>query len=137
VQSGSNATTTKTYSGNDVLTVLSPAPANEHNKQMQKEYDGLGRLKSVCGIMVSGGYTSCSQATGSYSGVFTTYAYSAATGSTTTTATRGSQTRTTALDALGRATQKTTPEAGTWKSYYDSSTTPACPSGYTRAHRDC
>jgi len=130
---GGGGVVTKTYTQNDVLTVLSPAPANENNKKTQKEYDGLGRLKSSCRIMVSGGYSSCSQATGSYSGVFTTYSYRAATGSTTTTATRGSQTRTATLDALGRATQKTTPETGTWKSYYDSSTTPACPSGYTGA----
>jgi hypothetical protein len=111
--------TTNTYLQNDVLSVLSPAPSGENTKRRQKEYDGLGRLKSSCGIMSTGGYSSCSQSTGSYSGVFTAYSYSAATGSTTVTATRGVQTRSKTFDGLGRVTSSTTPEGGTNTYVYD------------------
>ena len=34
---------------------------------------------------------------------------------------------------LGRKTQTITPDAGTWNYYYDSVSTPGCPSGYTGA----
>jgi hypothetical protein len=46
----SNETVTHTYTQNDDLMVLSPAPTNENNKQVQKEYDGLGRLTKSCAI---------------------------------------------------------------------------------------
>ena len=38
---------TKTYPANDVLTTLTPAPTGENPKAVQKEFDGLGRLKSA------------------------------------------------------------------------------------------
>lgn len=120
VTDGGGGTITKSYPNNDVLSVLSPAPANENTKSVQREYDGLGRIKSVCGVMVNGGYTACAQNSGSYSGRLATYTYTYAAGSTTTKLTIGSQNRTKTFDALGRLTSVTTPEAGTTNLYYDS-----------------
>jgi len=119
-----------TYSQNDVLSVLGPAPTGEHTKQTQTQYDGLGRVTSVCGIENSGG-TACGQATGSSSGVVTTTAYASAAGSQTVTSTRASQSRSSVVDGLGRTTQGVTPEGGTWNYYYDSYS--SCPTGYTGA----
>jgi RHS repeat-associated protein len=120
-----------TYSQNDVLSVLGPAPTGEHTKQTQTQYDGMGRVTSVCGIESSGG-TTCGQVTGSLSGVVTTTAYASASGSQTVSSTRGSQSRSKTVDWLGRVTSVTTPEGGTWQYHYDSSYG-SCPSGYTGA----
>jgi RHS repeat-associated protein len=111
-------TVTTTYSQNDVVSTLSPAPSGEHAKVTQKQYDGLGRLQRICAIESSGG-TACGQNTGTSSGVVTGYSYTAATGRSTTTATRGSQTRGKTLDALGRVTSISNPESGTTNLYYD------------------
>jgi len=126
----SNETLTNTYTQNDVLSVLSPAPTNENNKQVQWQYDGIGRPMSSCGVMATGGYSPCSQNSGSYSGVFTTYAYTQSAGTTTVTAGRGSQSRSWTYDALGRLIQAAIPEAPNhaWNYYYDAYST--CPSGY-------
>jgi RHS repeat-associated protein len=130
---GGGGVDTFTYAQNDVLSVLGPAPSfdGENTKGSQNEFDGLGRIKSKCDILSSGG-TNCGQASGSYSGVLTSYLYSSASGSQTTTATRGSQVRTKVFDALGRVTAVTIPEGGTTHYYYDSSYG-SCPSGYTGA----
>ncbi len=130
---GGGGVVTKTYAQNDVLTVLTPAPANENNKQVQREYDGLGRIKSTCKISPTvSGSVSCGQATNTAAkGILTTVTYSAATGSTTTTATRGVQSRGKTVDALGRVTASTSPETGTVNSFYDFYS--ACPVGYQGA----
>ena len=126
----SNETLTNTYTQNDVLSALTPAPSGENPKQVQKQYDGLGRSTASCKIESSGG-TSCGQKTGSASGVVTTTMYSSATGSQAVSTTRGSQTRSKTVDGLGRVTQKMTPEGGTWNYYYDSYS--SCPTGYQGA----
>jgi len=126
--SGSTGYIAYTYAGGtsgvtreDVLQVLGPAPSGENVKQVQSEYDGLGRLTSSCALSTSvSGYTSCGQVTGSYSGVLTTTSYASATGSQTVSFTRGSQTRSQTLDGLGRVTSSTTPEGGTITNVYDS-----------------
>ncbi len=118
VTDGGGGIITKTYTQNDVLTVLSPAPSGESNKQFQREYDGLERLTKTCAIG-NGSTTACGQNTGTAKGVTTSYAYTYAAGSSTTTSTRGSQTRTTTVDAMGRVKQKITPEGGAWLSTYD------------------
>jgi RHS repeat-associated protein len=122
-----NETQTNTFTKNDALSVLSPAPANENNKQVQKQYDGLGRLQYSCAIG-NGSATPCGQNTGSANGVTTSFSYTYASGSSTTTQTRGSQSRSKTYDAIGRVIQSVTPEGGTWYDYYDSYS--ACPNGY-------
>lgn len=96
---GGNGTITRSYPKNDTLAVLGPAPAGEHSKSRQYEYDGLGRLKSVCEVLTSGG-TSCGQNIAA-SGYKTSYAYSVpATGGSQVLVTQGSQVRTYVRDGL-------------------------------------
>lgn len=110
------------YTKNDVSSTLSPAPSGgEHTKTVQKEYDGLGRVKSTCSVQTSGG-TACGQVDGN-SGILTTYQYTYGPGSTTVTATRGAQVHTTKYDGLNRVTSVTTPESGTTTYIYDTATT--------------
>jgi hypothetical protein len=128
-----NETLIHTYSQNDDLAVLSPAPPGENNKQVQKEYDGLGRITKSCAIG-NGSTTACGQNTGSANGVTTSYSYTYAAGSSTGSATRGSQTRSTTSDAMGRVTQVATPEGGTTTYTYDANS--GCPgsiNGYLTA----
>ncbi len=113
---------------NDDLAVLTPAPTGENTKQVQTEYDGLGRVSKVCHIgstTSTGSGTACSQKTGSANGATDAYSYTSASGTSTVSVTRGSQTRSKTFDALGRVIQKVTPEGGTWNYYYDSHST--CP----------
>jgi RHS repeat-associated protein len=131
----SNETLTHTYAQNDDLAVLGPAPSfdGENAKQVQKEYDGLGRLMKSCAIG-NGSSTACGQNTGSLNGVTDAYTYSQGTGYTTVTIQRGglgSQLHSKTYDALGRVTQSVTPEGGTWNYVYDSNT--SCPSGFQGA----
>ncbi len=120
VVDANGGTTTYTYNQNDVIATLSPAPSGEHTKTVQTEYDGLGRVKSVCHLLSSGG-TSCGQVAGG-SGILDTYSYSYASAAMTVTVTRGAQTHSKTYDALGRLISNTTPEAGTATYKYDVST---------------
>lgn len=104
-------TTTYTYSQNDVLVVLSPAPGTEHDKQRQYEYDALGRLTSVCEITGASGSGSCGQNTPA-TGYLTTYSYDAL-ANLVGVMQAGTQTRTYYYDTLGRLTSETNPESGT------------------------
>ncbi len=126
----SNETVTNTVSENDVLGILSPAPAGENNKQVQQQFDGLGRLQYSCAIG-NGATTPCGQNTGSANGVTTAFSYTYGSGSSTVTQTRISQTRSKTYDAMGRVTQISTPEGGSRYDYYDSYS--SCPSGYAGA----
>ncbi len=112
-----------------VLSTLTSAPTGENAKQTQTQYDGLGRVKSICHIGTTtstGSGTSCPS--GSYNGAVDTYTYGQGTGYTTVSVTRGSQTRTNTYDALGRLTKQVTPEGGTWNFAYDTTT---CGAGAT------
>jgi len=130
----SNETLTTTYTQNDVLSVLSPAPTGENVKQTQTEYDGLGRPKYVCRIgttAATGSGTGCGQNTGSASGTTDAYTYTQGAGYTEVYVTRaGVQQRTSYFDALGRLYKRITPEGGTWNYYYD---TAACTGGAASA----
>jgi hypothetical protein len=120
VDASGSGTMTYMYSNNDTVVTAGPAPAGENTKSVHTEFDGIGRIKSTCSILSSGG-TPCGQGM-SGSGIPTSYAYTLATGSTTVALTRGSQTHTTVSDALGRVTSIITPEAGTTQYVYDTQT---------------
>jgi len=106
-----------TYSNNDVLITVGPAPTGENSKKRQLEYDSLGRLTSVCEI--TAGTTAwpsgtCAQ-TVSQTGYWTKYVYDALGDLLTVTqnaqaAAASQQTRTYTFDAMGRLTSEKNPE---------------------------
>jgi RHS repeat-associated protein len=113
---------TKTYVLNDVLSVLSPAPSGENTKAVQKEYDGLGRLKSACLISTASGSGSCKQANAG-TGFLTQYLYDAA-GRLLQTIENAQvsspqQARTYTHDLIGRVLTESNPENGTTYYFYD------------------
>ena len=116
-----------TYTNQDAVSVVSPASSGENTKTVQREVNGVGQLTSICALLSSGG-TSCGQAIGG-SGIVDTYRYSYNSGSTTTTATRGSESKATVVDGLGRTTSWTTPERGTITYAYDAATS-TCTTAY-------
>jgi RHS repeat-associated protein len=115
-------TSTTTYSQNDALKVLTPAPSGENAKQVQKQYDGLGRVTSICKISSTvSGNVLCGQNTNtSATGVLTTKSYNLANGGTIVSSFRGSESRSTTYDALNRVLSTSTPEGGTTTYTYDS-----------------
>ena len=125
-------TTSYTYTQNDVLISVGPAPAGENAKRRQLEYDGLGRLKSVCEITSAAGSGACGQ-TVAQTGYLTTYVYDTATVNSVlyarTTITQNAQpggspqTRVYLYDLLGRLVSETNPESGTTTNTFDTDTT--------------
>lgn len=114
-----NGTVTNTYTKQDVLTVVGPAPAGEATKQRQYEYDGLGRLKSVCEITSDAGSGPCGQAV-SATGFLTSYSYD--TLGRLTDISQSGQARHFTYDLLGRMLTEQHPESGTTTYVYDSAT---------------
>ena len=115
------------YAQNDMLVTVGPAPTGENTKRKQLEYDGLGRLKSVCEITASAGSGNCGQ-TVAQTGFLTRYTYDAQGNLLTVVQNAQSsstQTRTYTYDGLGRLLTEANPEtSGAAKSYtYDSDTT--------------
>src|SRR5581483_4400615 len=117
VTDGGGGVTSYTYSSNDVL-VAGPSSSR------QIEYDGLGRIKSVCEITSSlPGYGNCNptQNTAAH-GYLTTYAYdSPVTNAVTVTQNKlgTSQQRIYYYDGVGRLIQEQNPETGSTYYYYD------------------
>ena len=134
-----------TYLQNDVLEVTGPPSSGENAKSRQYEYDGLGRLTSVCEI--TAGTTqwpgvTCAQTT-SKTGYWTRYKYDGAgrligvcqntiqalTVDCMLNPSAGQQTRKYVYDELGRLTSETNPESGTTTYIYDSVAANYCAAG--------
>jgi RHS repeat-associated protein len=118
-------TVTISYSQNDTYRTLGPHPTGENAKQKQLEYDGLGRLTSVCEITSVTGSGACAQ-TSAQTGFWTKYTYDAAgnlTGVTQNAQSGSSQTRSYSYDGLGRLISETNPESGTQTYVYDTDST--------------
>ncbi len=129
---GGNGTVTLSYSANDILQTIGPAPTGENTKRRQSEYNGIGQLTSVCEVTSLTGSGSCGQTT-SATGYWTKYSYDALgdlTGVTQNAQTTGQQqTRGYTYDDLGRLTSETNPETGTIHYVYDSDATCGTSSG--------
>jgi RHS repeat-associated protein len=124
-------TVTLAYSQNDTYQTVGPAPTGEHTKQKQFEYDGLGRLTSVCEITGMTGSGTCRQ-TSAQTGFWTEYTYNVLgdlTGVTQNAQSGSSQTRSFTYDGLGRMTSETDPESGTQTYAYDTDSTCGTSSG--------
>jgi RHS repeat-associated protein len=118
-----NVVMSYTYSQNDVYLTAGPAPSGENTKRRQLEYDGLGRLASVCEITGMSGSGACSQ-TNAATGFWTKYTYdpnNKLTGVTQNAQGSPQQTRSYSYDDLSRMTSETNPESGTTTYTYDSS----------------
>lgn len=115
--SGGCAGTSQT---NDVLITLGPAPAGEVVKQLQQEYDGLGRLTSVCKLSTATGSGPCGQ-TVAQTGYLAKYTYNAV-GNVLTVSQNAQgtpQVVTFTYDSMGRQLTAAYPESGTAKYFYD------------------
>jgi RHS repeat-associated protein len=137
ITDGGGGTTSYTYVKNDVLQSVGPTPTF----QKQLQYDGVGRLTSVCEITSSSGSGPCNQVNGGYNGFFTTYAYTYSSSgnlivtvkqNNQTNAIGGTQVRTYTYDGLNRLISETNPEwgPGTANYTYDSDSTGTCAGPY-------
>jgi len=111
VTDGNGGQVSYTYTNNDVLQTVSGG----QTFQKQYEYDGLGRLTSVCEVTQLTGSGSCTQ-NSALNGFWTKYTYDALgrmlTVQQNAQASSGQQTRTFAYDMLGRMTSESNPETG-------------------------
>jgi RHS repeat-associated protein len=126
VTDGVGGTLAYTYANNDILQDLGPAPAGENDKKKQLEYDGLGRLSSVCEITGATGSGTCQQVS-SATGYWTKYAYDALDNlQSVSQNVQGSpvQSRGYSYDGLSRMTSESNPESGTTTYFWD--TGPDC-----------
>ena len=116
---------TLSYTDNDIYQEIGPIATGEtKTKDKQLEYDGLGRLTSVCEITSGSGSGTCAQTT-SRTGYWTTYTYDTLGNLTgvTQNAQATAQTRSFSFDALSRLTSESNPENGTTNYTYDSDPT--------------
>ena len=102
-----------TYTQNDVLIEAGPLGTGDSNtKKRQLQYDGLGRLTSVCELTNASGSGTCGQTT-SQTGFWTKYTYDLLndlTGVTQNAQSSSTQTRTYQYDGLSRLTSEANPE---------------------------
>lgn len=122
---GGGGTVTLSYSANDILQTVGPAPTGENTKRRQSEYNSIGQLTSVCEVTSLTGSGTCAQNT-SATGYWTKYAYDAAGRLLTVTQNAQSaqaQARSFTYDDLGRMTSEANPETGTINYAYDSDAT--------------
>lgn len=109
---------------NDVLITAGPKPTGDANmKQKQFEYDGLGRLTSVCELTgTSNGGGACAQ-NAPQTGYWTTYSYDGlgrVTGVSQNAQSSHPQGRGFSYDSLNRLTSESNPESGATYYTYDS-----------------
>jgi RHS repeat-associated protein len=138
VTDAGGGTTTYSYSNNDVLVTVGPAPSGENTKQRQLEYDSLGRLTSVCEITSASGSGTCGQ-NSSQTGYWTKYVHDALgnlTGVTQNAQAGSTQTRGYSFDAMSRLTSETNPENGTTTYTFDTDTNCGTSSGDLVKHVD-
>ena len=125
VTDGGGGVTTYSYSQNDVLITITPALGGENVKSRQMEYDGLGRLSSVCEVTSASGSGTCGQRN-ALTGFWTKYTYDSNNNLLTVTQSAQSgtaQTRTYAFDGLSRLTSEANAESGTTTYAYDTDST--------------
>jgi YD repeat-containing protein len=115
ITDGGLGVTTYTYSSNDIL-IAGPSSSR------QIEYDGIGRMKSVCEVSSQTGSMSCGQNSPAI-GFLTTYLYGANSVTATQNKLGTSQQRSYSYDGIGRLTQENNPETGTTYYTYDNDTT--------------
>ena len=138
VTDGGNGTINYTYTYNDTLSVVGPAPGGtDHVKQRQLEYDGLGRLASVCEITSGTGSGTCGQSS-SQTGFWTQYTYDALGDMTGVTqnaqaAQNSRETRTYTHDMLGRLASEQNPETGSTAIAYTYDSSDSTCGSYTSA----
>ena len=132
---GGSGFVSNTYNQNDVTQAVGPPPSGESLKQKLLEFDGIGRLTSVCEITQLAAPGVCSQNTLQPNGYWTKHAYSVnSSGNPTVTVTQnaqassGQQTRVYTYDLLGRLISETNPETnGLTTNYtYDSDSSGTC-----------
>ena len=124
-QDGGGGTVSFSYSANDVLQTIGPAPTGENTKRKQSEYNSVGELSSVCEITGLSGSGTCAQNT-SATGYWTKYTYDTLgdlTGVTQDAQSSTTQSRSFTYDDLGRMTSEANPETGTIHYVYDSDAT--------------
>ncbi len=135
ITDGGQGTVSYSYTNNDVLQAIGPAPTNENTKRKQMEYDALGRLTSVCEITL--GTTAypagtCGQ-TNQQTGYWTKYTYDALGNLkqvTQNAQSASSQIRTYAYDMLSRLTSETNPEENNTATAYTYDSASACASSF-------
>jgi RHS repeat-associated protein len=124
ITDGGGGSATLSYTQNDVLRTVGPAPQNENTKRSQQESDGLGRLASVCEVTSASGSGNCAQ-TSAQTGYWTKYTYDVLDDIITVAqnAQATAQNRSYGYDGLKRLTSETNPESGTTTYTYDSDAT--------------
>lgn len=125
VTDGGGGYTAYSYVQNDTYQTTGPKPSGENLKLKQLEYDGLGRLTSVCEITSAAGSGTCAQSS-PVTGYWTKYTYDVnnnLTGVTQNAQSLSVQTRTYAYDDMERMTSETNPESGTTNYTYDTDAT--------------
>ena len=122
---GGGGTVTLSYTGNDALQTVGPAPTGENTKRRQSEYNSIGQLTSVCEVTSLTGSGTCGQTT-SATGYWTKYTYDVQGDLLTVTQNAQSattQSRTYTYDGLGRMLSEANPETGTISYVYDTDST--------------
>jgi len=117
VTDGGGGTVIYGYGQNDVEITAGPAPT----VSKQEEFDGLGRLESVCELTSAGGSGACGQ-TNAQTGFWTKYTRNGRDQITgvAQNAQGTAETRSFSFDQMGRLTAETNPESGTTTYDFDS-----------------